>query len=154
MVSLGICALAASAEGIVSGKRPLEFLATLRLPRFTPAPWAWIVIGVFYYAICSTVLARLLQLNGSNRLHLSATILIIVLLVLNALFNYLLFGLRNPFTAFVVFIPYDFIAVALLICLFSLDSTAAYLFVPYVAYLAFATAWGYQLWRLNEVKKP
>jgi tryptophan-rich sensory protein len=111
VVALGICALAAAAEGMLSGKRPMEVLATLRLPRFTPPRWAWIIIGVFYYVICFTVLTRLLLMDGSNRLQYSATVLMMVLLGLNAFFNYLLFRSRNVQAAFMVFIPYDLVAV-------------------------------------------
>jgi tryptophan-rich sensory protein len=153
VVALGICALAAAAEGMLSGKRPMEVLATLRLPRFTPPRWAWIIIGVFYYVICFTVLTRLLLMDGSNRLQYSATVLMMVLLGLNAFFNYLLFRSRNVQAAFMVFIPYDLVAVALQICLFFVDNTAGFLFALYLAYLIFATVWGYQLWRLNEAKK-
>jgi translocator protein len=152
MVSLSICALAATAEGILSGKRPMQVLATLRLPRFTPPQWAWIVIGLFYYAIGLIVLAHLLQMDGTDRLQYSAIVLMIVLLGLNGLFNYLLFRLRNLLAAFVFFIPYDLIAVALQICLFRLDIRAGYIFAPYVVYLVFANVWGYQLWRLNQPK--
>jgi translocator protein len=154
LVSLGICALAATAEGILSGKRPMEVLANLRLPRFAPPRWAWIIIGLFYYTICFTVLARLLQMDGGNRLQYSAAILMIVLLGLNALFNYLLFGLRNALAAFVLFVPYDLVAVALQICLFRLDNTTGYVFLPYAVYLVFANVWGYQLWRLNRANHP
>jgi benzodiazapine receptor len=150
VVSLGICILAAAAEGVLSGKRPMEALETLRLPRFTPPPRAWIIIGVFYYIICFTVLVRLLRMDGGNRLQYSAIVLMFVLLALNALFNSVLFRSRNLFAAFLLFVPYDLVAVTLQICLFCLDNTAAYVFVPYLAYLVFATVWGYQLWRLNS----
>lgn len=150
MVSLGVCAVVATAEGMLSGKRPMHVLATLRLPRFTPPGWVWIVIALFYYAICFTVLAILLQMDGANRSQYSAIVLTILLLALNALFNYMLFRRRNLFSAFLLFIPYDLVAAGLQICLFCLDNTARYVFVPYVAYLVFATVWGYQLWRLNQ----
>ena len=154
VVALGICALAAAAEGILSGKRPMEVLATLRLPRFTPPPWLWIIIGVFYYVICFSVLTRLLQMDGSHRLQYSATVLMIVLLGLNALFNYVLFRSRNVQAAFMLFIPYVLVAVALQICLFCVDKIAGFIFVPYLAYLVFATVWGYELWRLNQANEP
>jgi benzodiazapine receptor len=149
LVSLGICGLAATAEGMLGGKRPMESFASLRLPRCTPPPWAWIIIGTVYYVICFTVLARLLQMDGSNKLQYFATVLMIVLLALNASFNLLLFRLRNVVAALLIFVPYDLAAVALLISLSSLDKAAAYIFVPYIAYLVFANVWGYHLWRLN-----
>jgi translocator protein len=150
VISLGICILAATAEGILSGKRPMEVLATLRQPRFTPPRRVWIIIGVFYYVICFTVLVRLLRMDGVNRLQYSATVLMFVLLALNALFNSMLFRSRNVFAAFLLFVPYDLVAVTIQICLFRLDNIAAYVFVPYLAYLVFATVWGYRLWRLNS----
>jgi benzodiazapine receptor len=154
LVSLGVCALAATAEGILSGRRPLQVLATLRLPRFTPPRWVWILIGILYYAIGFAVLTRVLEMDGVRRLQYSAVVLITLLLVLNPSFNYLLFKLRNLAAAFVVFIPYDLVAVALQVCLFRLDNITGYMFVPYVVYLAFANVWGYQLWRLNQAHLP
>jgi tryptophan-rich sensory protein len=102
LVSLGVCALAATAEGILSGRRPLQVLATLRLPRFTPPRFVWILIGILYYAIGFAVLTRVLEMDGVRRLQYSAVVLITLLLVLNASFNYLLFKLRNLAAAFVV----------------------------------------------------
>ncbi|MGE5208749.1 MAG: tryptophan-rich sensory protein [Alphaproteobacteria bacterium] len=154
LVSLGVCGLAATAEGILSGKQPMQVLATFHLPRFTPPRWAWIVIGLLYYGICFTVLTRLLQMDDASSLQGSAIVLMIVLLGLNAVFNYLLFGLRNLLAALVVFIPYDLIAVALQVCLFRLDNATGYIFVSYIVYLVFASVWGYRLWRLNRAHLP
>lgn len=60
LFALAVCVLAAASEGILAGKGAMNWLATLRQPRFAPPPWAWIIIGVLYYLICLLVLSRLL----------------------------------------------------------------------------------------------
>ena len=149
LFALAVCVLAAASEGILAGKGAMNWLATLRQPRFAPPPWAWIIIGVLYYLICLLVLSRLLGIAADPFRNLSIA-LMLALLVTNALFNYVLFERRNLLASVAIFVPYDLIAIALTIALFLLDRTAALVFIPYVAYLIFANIWGYVLWRLNQ----
>jgi tryptophan-rich sensory protein len=150
LVSCAICILAAAAEGMLAGKQPMNALATLRQPRFAPRPWAWIIVGVFYYLICLLVLARLLHIDSGNLLRNLAIALMFALLAINAFFNYVLFRRRNLFASLLVFVPYDLIAIALMMSLLLLDRMTALVFILYLIYLIFANCWGYQLWRLNR----
>ena len=150
LFSLAICVLAAASEGILAGKGAMNWLATLRQPRFAPPPWAWIIIGVLYYLICLLVLSRLLGIASGDPFRTLSIVLMLALLVTNALFNYVLFRRRNLLASVAIFVPYDLTAIALTIALFLLDGTAALVFIPYVAYLIFVNIWGYELWRLNQ----
>jgi hypothetical protein len=86
LVSLRICVIAAVAEGILAGKAPMKFLATLRQPRFAPLLSVWIIIGVFYYLISFLVLARLLQTDSDSLLRNLAIVLMLAVLAMNAFF--------------------------------------------------------------------
>jgi translocator protein len=151
LFSLGVCVLAAAAEGIAAGRRPMRFLATLRQPRFAPSSRAWIIVGVFYYVICLFVLARLFRIDSHEPLRNLAIAFMLALMATNAFYNYLLFRLRNLYAGLFVFVPYGLIAIALMLSLFVLDRIAALIFLPYVAYLVFAGTWAYKLWRLNRL---
>jgi translocator protein len=150
LFSLAICVLAAASEGIFAGKGAMNWLATLRQPRFAPPPWAWIIIGVLYYLICLLVLSRLFGIASDDPFRNLSIALMLALLVTNSLFNYVLFRRRNLLVSVAIFVPYDLIAIALTIALFLPDGTAALVFIPYVAYLIFANIWDYEFWRLNQ----
>jgi tryptophan-rich sensory protein len=132
LFSLDICVLAAAAEGILTGKGAIKWLVTLRQPRFAPPSWIWIIIGILYYLISFLVLARLLQTDSDSLLRNLAVALMLGLLVVNAVFNWVLFRLRNLYASVAVFVPYDLIAIALMTSLLMSDKIAALLFVPYL----------------------
>jgi hypothetical protein len=62
-----ICVLAATFEGLCAGRDPLAKLGTLRQPWSSPPNWLWVMIGIGWYAICFTALARLLSARPGNR---------------------------------------------------------------------------------------
>ena len=114
------------------------------MPRFSlPFP-VWLVIGVVYYAICFTVLRRLLAAGST----LSLALLVLVLLA-NAFWSVLFFRWGDLRASFVAFIPYAVLVVALVISLAAIYPLGAVLFLCYCVYLVYAAWWGYRLWLLN-----
>ena len=145
LIALGICAVAAALEGAAAGPGVKGWLAELRAPRWAPPFRVWVVVGAIYYVLCFAVLFRLLGLP-SSRLRTSALATAILLMVANAAFNLVFFRRRKLFGSFLFYLPYCAIAVALFIQLLLLDRLAAAILGPYLLYLIYATAWGYQIW--------
>jgi translocator protein len=146
--SFGICMTAAALEGLFAGGGVRQRLAEVRMPRFAIPFWGWVVIGVFYYAICFAISYRLLTEGGPMRN--AALLLLSVCLFTNALWNYFFFRTRNLFHVFVLGVCYSAIALGLfLILLLRVDRMSAAVFAPYLLYLIFANYWGYSIWRLN-----
>jgi tryptophan-rich sensory protein len=109
----------------------------------------WFVIGGAFYVVCFTVLYRLWNLPASGARN-AALALLIGMMGMNALWNYLFFRARNLFLSFFGFLPYGLVALALFVLTLELDRVAALWILSYVAYLVYATAWGYGLWRINR----
>jgi translocator protein len=147
-IAFGICALAALLEGVAAGRGVKERLASLRAPRWAFSFGAWVVVGAVYYVLCFAVLLRLLD-QPSTRLRSSALVTLLTLMAANAGFNFIFFRRRNLLASFLFFLPYSAIAVALFVQLLLADRLAAAIFGPYLLYFVYATAWGYQMWRLN-----
>jgi len=147
-VALGICILGALLEGAAAGPRVREQLASLRAPRWALPFSGWIVVGATYYIVCFAVLFRLLHLPGSL-LKSAALATVLLLMAANAAFNLLFFRRGNLYASFLFYLPYSVIAIALAVQLLRLDRIAFFIFVPYLLYFVYATAWGYQVWRLN-----
>jgi tryptophan-rich sensory protein len=72
------------------------------------------------------------------------------MMFINALWNYFFFRTRNLLHAYVIGLPYSFIAIALFLLLLRLDDVAAFVLLPYLFYLFYANRFGYQVWKLNS----
>lgn len=149
LISLLICVVAAALEGLFAGKRVKSFLGKLRNPSYSPPVWVWVVIGVFYYAICFFILFRILRYDDNISIRYTALALLLVVMAVNAFWNFVFFRRQNLFYSFVLSILYSPVAVALFICLYQFDYLAALALTPYLLYLIYALIWSYRLWKLN-----
>jgi len=148
--SLAACAVSVALEALFAGSGIKARFAELRVPRYAPPLWAWVVIGAFYYVMCFAVLYRLLSMPGVVPLRRWAILLFSSIMLINALWNYFFFRTRNLFHAFVISLPYGALAVVLFGVLLHLDRPAAWSVLPYLLYLFYAAAFGYRIWKLNQ----
>jgi len=147
--SLGMCAISVAVEGVFAGGGIQQRLADVRVPRFAPPLWGWIVIGALYYVICFVVLYRLFSLPATVPLRQWALGALGGIMFINALWNYFFFRTRNLFHAFIIGLPYAVLAIILFGILLRLDRVSAWSFLPYVVYLVYASRFGYLVWTLN-----
>ncbi len=146
LIALLACVIAAALEGICAGNEPLQKLAQLKRPAWSPAPWAWALIGLSWYLICFVSLVRLLPAYDTSPV---AVRLLGVLMVANAFANVLQFRLGRLDLAFLYLYPYWFLLGAFLLSAASLDPLITTLFSIYAAYQVYAAAWAWKLWALN-----
>jgi tryptophan-rich sensory protein len=149
LISLGICVISAVLEGVFAGKNVKSFFAKLQFPSYSAPLRVWYIIGVVYYVICFFILYRIFRYDGDGSIKYVALTLLLVMMGVNAFWNYVFFRAQNLFLSFFAFAFYPFIAIALFICLLQFDEMAAWSIVPYFVYLIYAVRWGYRLWKLN-----
>ncbi len=147
--SLVACAVSIALESAFAGSGIRQRLAQLRVPRYVPPFWGWIVIGACYYVVCFILLYRLFSVSESTVFRRWALALLFAMMFLNALWNYFFFRSRNLFHAYVIGFPYSLIAIVLFLLLLRFDDAAAFVLLPYLFYLFYANRFGYQVWRLN-----
>ena len=147
--SLAACAVAVALEGVFAGGGIKLRLAEIRVPRYAPPLWGWVVIGAFYYLICFVVLYRLFSIAEPSPLRAWALALLSGMMFINALWNYFFFRSRNLFHAYVVGLPYSLIALVLFAVLLRVERAAALCLLPYLLYLFYAGLFGYRVWKLN-----
>lgn len=150
LLALIICLAAATLEGALAGSGVRQRLAELRLPPYSPPFALWIAIGIAYYGISFVVLRRLLARPSFPPTVVAAITLLLLILLVNAIWNVFFFRWRNLRASFVIFIPYGLLVVSLGACLFRTDRFGAALFLGYCLYLIYATWWAYRLWLLNN----
>ena len=148
LATLAILAAAAGLEGVFAGSGVRQYLRSLRQPRWGPPFAIWVAIGILYYILFGTILYRLLRIEDGQSVLVPITLVLLILLF-NALWNFLFFRLRSLKASFRANFPYGLTVVALFLCLLRLDPLGALLLVPYLFYLMFALAWTSALLRLN-----
>lgn len=137
--------LAAATTGIQFS--PGEWYAALNKPSWTPPNWAFPVAWTILYLMIAVAGWLAWRAGGFG----PAVIVWAAGLVLNALWSYLMFG-RHDIALALIDIGLLWIAIAAFIyATWDLNRTASYLFVPYLAWVTFAAALNFEVWRLNGV---
>lgn len=149
-IAVSICVVAALLEGVCAGTGVKDHMRTLKWPANSPPLWAWYVIAVSYYAIVFVCVYRVLEYPSTTPFRNAALALLLLIAVLNALWNLLFFRAKNLAATFVLSLCYSVIVVACWYCLTRFDGFAAVVLSFYAIYLVYANIWGYQLWRLND----
>lgn len=134
---------AAAASGAIF--MPGSWYASLRKPAWTPPDWlfgpAWtvlyIMIAVAGWLVWSAEgFGIALAVWGGN-------------IILNAVWSWLMFGRHRIDLAFLDAMAMLITIIAFVAAAKASSSTAALLFIPYLAWVVFAAALNYEIWRRN-----
>jgi translocator protein len=126
-----------------------EWYEGLVKPSFTPPSWLFgPVWSVLYLAMA---IAGWLVWRRQRE---SSTTLALALfggqLVLNVLWSVLFFGLQAPGIALIEILTLWVVILATLLSLWRISPIAGWLFVPYLAWVSFASILNFEIWRLNS----
>jgi len=149
IVSLAAPLAVAAASGWTTARAVREWYPQLAKPQFTPPDWLFAPVWTVLYLVMG--MAAWLVWRRREHARVGRPLLVFgAQLVLNGLWSVLFFGLRSPGAA-VFDIVALWVAIGLTIREFSRVSTlAAYLLVPYWAWVSFATVLNFSIWMLNR----
>ncbi len=148
-VAVVLCVFIGFLSSIATQSSIGTWYPTLNKPSFTPPNWVFgPVWGVLY--VLMGIAAGIVWSKGLYHKWVKTALYHFGFqLLLNASWSIFFFGLQNPFLALI-----DIIALFILL-LFTIkwftvvNSTAAYLLIPYIIWVAFATALNFGIWQLN-----
>ena len=123
--------------------------STLAKPSFAPPNWLFAPVWTTLYVLMG-VSAYLIWQKGWQKKPVRFALSIFgVQLFLNALWSILFFGLRSPLYGLLGIIPL-WLSIAYCIRLFwPLNRKAAYLLIPYLLWVSFASLLNLAIWMLN-----
>jgi tryptophan-rich sensory protein len=143
-----LVSLAAGAVGALATRNAREFYAGLVKPDWAPPGWlfgpAWTVLYLMM-----GVAAWLVWRQQGWRGAAVALSLFLVQLLCNALWSWLFFTWRRGGLAFAEIVVLACLIVATTVAFARVRTLAAVLLVPYLAWVIYATALTYALWRSN-----
>jgi benzodiazapine receptor len=125
--------------------RPDGWYARLQKPSFNPPDWVFAPVWTVLYVMIAIAGYRLFVRAPGG----AAMVLWAVALVLNFIWSPIFFRLRSPALALVVVLALLAVNAAFVVTSWPVDRAAALLFVPYVAWVAFASLLNAAVVRLN-----
>ena len=124
-----------------------DWYRRLHKPRWAPPPSVFGPVWSLLYILIGTAAWRLSTADRSKRVPLR---LFALQLVLNAAWTPIFFGLRQPGIAFAEIVGTWFAIVATLVAFARTRLVAAALLLPYLAWVTFAAALNWSIWRSNR----
>ena len=137
-----------SAGMIGSQFPPDAWYRSLEKPAWNPPDFIFAPVWTLLY-ILMAVAAWLVWLHGEKGKRLLSLSVFTVQLGVNALWSWLFFGIKRPDLAFIDIVVMWVLISATIALFWKVKRSAGLLLVPYLAWVSFATALNFQLWRLN-----
>lgn len=123
--------------------------AGLSRPSFSPPNWLFGPVWILLYSCMGVAAALLYGELGHKTDAKRALMLYWVQLLINGIWTPIFFGLKRPDVALYVILALDIVVAALIWMSYSIKRFSAYLLLPYLAWILFATALNFAIVRLN-----
>jgi len=147
--SVGVCLLAGVIGSSFTIKSISTWYAFLVKPFFAPPNWlfgpAWTVL----YILMGISLFLVLKHGIGKVKEKIAVTFFGIQLVLNVFWSLLFFTLHNPFLAFIEIIAMWFSILLTIVMFYKISKKAAYLLIPYILWVTFASILNASIWLLN-----
>jgi benzodiazapine receptor len=143
-----VVSLAAGGVGALATRNAREFYASLAKPAWAPPGWlfgpVWTVLYVLM-GVAAWLVWRRAGWSGAS----GALSLFLVQLVCNAAWSWIFFAWRSGALAFADIVLLLVLIVATMLAFARVHGLAALLLLPYLAWVVFATALTFAIWRGN-----
>jgi benzodiazapine receptor len=151
-----VCLAAGGIGSAVTAPAIPTWYAGLNKPSFTPPNWLFGPVWTALY-IMMAVAAWLVWRKPAGAMPLPKSQYLVVFalqLELNVLWSMIFFGLRSPAGAFADIIALWCAIVATIVLFSRVSLWAGALLIPYLAWVSFAAALNFAVWRLNAGAPP
>ena len=148
-VSIIACLLAGFIGGIFTSSSVSTWYETLNKPSFSPPNWVFGPVWTLLYILMGISFYIVWLKSFKEKEVKKAAAIFAVQLLLNMLWSILFFGLKSPLAAFIEVVLL-WLAICLTILQFSkISKPAAYLLVPYILWVSFASVLNLAIVLLN-----
>lgn len=145
---VGLCLGVGGLGGAVTAESVTTWYATLNKPSFNPPNWIFGPVWTALYILMGVAAWRVWR--SADRDTARGPLAVFALqLAVNLGWSVAFFGLRNPGLAVVVILALDLLVLATALMFRRIDRLAAWLLVPYLAWISFATLLNITIWRIN-----
>ena len=150
VVAIGVSELAGIVGSIFTAPAIAGWYAELAKPSFNPPSWVFGPVWTTLFALMG-IAAFLIWKKGLDRADVKIALGIFIFqLVLNTLWSIIFFNLESPGGALIE-IGFLWLAIlATIIAFAKISKPAAWLLLPYLLWVSFASYLNYSIWLLNK----
>jgi tryptophan-rich sensory protein len=148
LVAIVVCQLAGAFGSIFTFSSIPTWYTTLKKPSFSPPNWLFGPVWLTLYTLMGISLYFVWNKDLNKNVKNSVTIFGIQLF-LNALWSFLFFGLKSPIYGLVGIVALWISIIITIFKFYKISKNAAYLLLPYIAWVTFAMCLNYFVWILN-----
>lgn len=123
--------------------------ATLNKPALNPPSWVFGPVWTTLYLLMGIAAFLVWRKWGKDPRVKAALAAYLLQLILNAIWSPIFFGLQAPGAAFVIIVLLWLAIVATIVKFYPIARMAAYLLIPYLLWVGFASYLNFSIWRLN-----
>lgn len=144
-----ICQLAGVIGSIFTNQSVNTWYTTLQKPLLTPPGGIIGVVWVCLFVLMGISLYIVWDKFPKNKKTKSALVIFGIQLALNILWSVFFFGMKSPFLALIDIALLWLLILATIFKFYRISKTSAYLLVPYILWVSFASYLNFSIWRLN-----
>lgn len=148
LAAASVVATSAAGRQVTSGALQSWYPALIK-PSFNPPNWVFPVAWTLLFAMMGTAFWRVLRGAPARPWRKPGIALFVAQLVLNVGWSAAFFGARSPVLGLVVIAPFWLAILATALAFRAVDRSAAWLLVPYLAWVTFATVLNVAIVHLN-----
>jgi benzodiazapine receptor len=124
--------------------------ASIQKPSFNPPNWVFAPVWTALFILMGISLFLVWKQGYADRQVKIALVLFAVQLVLNIVWSFMFFGLRNPLAGLIEIVVLWISIVLTIVYFYNISRTAGLLLVPYILWVSFAAFLNFTIWRLNH----
>lgn len=150
IIAIAIPLAVGATSGFFTVTGVTSWYQTINKPSWNPPSWLFGPVWTTLYIIMGIALYIVWKSPVNDKLKKTAITLFAIQLVLNFFWSFIFFDQHQPGWALVEIIM---MWVFILLTIFSfarVSKTAAWLLVPYISWVSFATILNYTIWKLNS----
>lgn len=149
LIIIMLITFAAAATGASASVNSKSFYLGLARPEWAPPPGVFGPVWTVLYLMMAVAAWLVWTRLGSGRNTWTTHGLYLAQLVANALWSVFFFGEHNGLAAFINIVVLDVLVLSTTVAFFRVHRLAGLMFIPYAAWVLFATGLSWTVWRMN-----
>jgi len=149
LISILIPLAVGSLSGFYTSSGVNGWYALANKPWFNPPNWVFAPVWTLLYILMGIAFYLVWNAKTEKSLKQIAMLFFVLQLVLNFFWSVIFFKAQQPGWAFAEIMVMWVMILLTIIWFGKISSTAAWLMVPYICWVSFATVLNYAIWKLN-----
>jgi tryptophan-rich sensory protein len=149
IISIAVCVAVGGVSGFFTSSEITTWYAALNKPSFNPPNYLFAPVWTTLYVLMGISFWLIWKSDAPLDMKNKAILLFAIQLILNFFWSIIFFSMHQPGYAFIEVIFLWLFILFSIITFHPISKTAAYLLIPYLCWVSFASALNFSIWYLN-----